>query len=231
MSISLESVRNTTTSTAGKVAKANPLPESAPSPAKQATQQAPSVDTFTKAASEDKEVQSRAKTTSVVEQADRFAVTKMSEEDRGKLISALKDEQEQIQQSFLKKMAQGTLGEQYRQWSAANSELTRDGNGIWKFIASGNYTVDAETKQAAQEAISENGYYGIKKTSQRLFDFVAGMAGGDPERMKQLQAAVQDGYNEAMKAWGGELPQISKDTLDATNKLFDDYYKSCSGQA
>lgn len=30
----------------------------------------------------------------------------------------------------------------------------------------------------------------------------------------------------ATKAWGKELPSISKDTLEASNKLFDDYYIS-----
>lgn len=231
MSISLESVRNTTTSAAAKTVKENRVPSTSENSTQEVTKATPSVDTFTKAVSEDKEVRENAKSGNIVDQADRFAVTKLSEEDRNKLISQLKDEQEQIQQSFLKKMAQGSLGEQYRQWSAANSELTQDGNGIWKFLASGNYTVDAETKQSAQQAISENGYYGVKKTSQRLFDFVAGMAGGDSEKMKQLQAAVEDGYNEAKKAWGGELPQISRDTLDATHKLFDDYYKKMSEQS
>ncbi|MBE6004521.1 MAG: hypothetical protein E7232_10640 [Lachnospiraceae bacterium] len=157
--------------------------------------------------------------------ADKFGVTKLSEADRRELVSQLKDQQESIQQQFLQKMTTGTFGEQFRKWSAANSHLTQDGDGIWKFIASGNYTVDAETKAAAQEAISEDGYYGIQKTSQRIFDFVAGMAGDNVELMQKLQSSVLDGYNEATKAWGGELPEICSKTLDATNQLFEDYYK------
>ncbi|WP_051671489.1 hypothetical protein [Oribacterium sp. P6A1] len=160
-----------------------------------------------------------------VSKADRFGVTKLSEADRSALVSQLKDEQESIQQQFLQKMTTGTFGEQFRQWSAANSHLTQDGDGIWKFIASGNYTVDAETKAAAQEAISEGGYYSIENTSQRIFDFVAAMAGDNVELMQKLQSSVMDGYNEATKAWGGDLPEICSKTLDATNKLFDDYYK------
>ncbi len=160
-----------------------------------------------------------------VSKADKYGVMKLSEEDRTELVSQLKDEQETIQAQFLQKMTQGTLGEQFRQWSAANSELTQDGDGIWKFIASGNYTVDAETKAAAQEAISEGGYYSVENTSQRIFDFVSAMAGDNVELMQQFQSAVYDGYAEATKAWGGELPEISKQTLDATDKLFEDYYK------
>ncbi len=160
-----------------------------------------------------------------VSKADKFGVMKLSESERTELVSQLKDQQEAIQTQFLRKMTQGTLGEQFRQWSAANSELTQDGDGIWKFIASGNYTVDAETKAAAQEAISEGGYYSVEKTSQRIFDFVAAMAGDNPAMMQKLQSAVYDGYNQATKAWGGELPEISKKTLEATDKLFEDYYK------
>ena len=44
--------------------------------------------------------------------------------------------------------------------------------------------------------------------------------------MKKMQAAVEKGYKLAEKAWGGSLPGISQETLAATNKLFEDYYKS-----
>ncbi|OON84921.1 hypothetical protein BXO88_14965 [Oribacterium sp. C9] len=160
-----------------------------------------------------------------VSKADKFGVTRLSEEDRRALVSQLKEEQETIQQKFLQKMTSGTIGEQFRQWSAANSHLTQDGDGIWKFIASGNYTVDAETKAAAQEAISEGGYYSVENTSQRIFDFVAAIAGDNVGLMQKLQSSVLDGYNEATKAWGGDLPDICSRTLDATNQLFEDYYK------
>ena len=41
-----------------------------------------------------------------------------------------------------------------------------------------------------------------------------------------MQAAMEKGFKLATKAWGRELPSISRDTMDAANKLFDDYYKS-----
>jgi hypothetical protein len=59
-----------------------------------------------------------------------------------------------------------------------------------------------------------------------LFDFASALAGDDVDKMKEMQAAMEKGYKMATKAWGRELPGISKDTLDAANKLFDDYYKS-----
>lgn len=53
-----------------------------------------------------------------------------------------------------------------------------------------------------------------------MFDFASALAGDDVDKMKEMQAAMGKGYKMATKAWGRELPSISKDTLDAANKLF-----------
>ncbi len=48
--------------------------------------------------------------------------------------------------------------------------------------------------------------------------------------MKKMQAAMEKGFKLATKSWGRELPGISKDTLSAANKLFDDYYRFKEGE-
>ena len=78
----------------------------------------------------------------------------------------------------------------------------------------------------AKEDVSEDGYWGVKQTSQRLFDFASALAGDDVEKMKEMQAAMEKGFKQATKAWGEDLPGICNDTLSAANKLFDDYYTS-----
>ena len=95
-----------------------------------------------------------------------------------------------------------------------------------KFMASGNYTVDAKTKAEAEEAISEDGFWGVKQTSQRIFDFAKAVAGDDVDTMKKMQAAVEKGFEQAGAAWGGDLPSICGDTHEAVGKLFDEYYAS-----
>ena len=87
-------------------------------------------------------------------------------------------------------------------------------------------TVDAATKAQAQKDISEDGYYGIKQTSERLFDFASALAGDDVEKMKKMQTAMQKGFKQATGAWGKDLPDICQKTLDAANQKFEDYYKS-----
>lgn len=100
------------------------------------------------------------------------------------------------------------------------------GQGFWRTIAKGDFKVDAETKAAAIEAISEDGEWGVKKTSQRLVDFAKALTNSDPSKVTMMRDAFIKGYNAAAKAWGGALPDISKQTYDATMKLFDEWEKS-----
>jgi hypothetical protein len=86
--------------------------------------------------------------------------------------------------------------------------------------------VDAATIAQAKEDVSEDGYYGVKQTSQRLFDFASALAGDDVDKMKEMQEAMQKGFEKATKAWGTTLPDICQQTMDAANQLFTDYYDS-----
>ena len=40
---------------------------------------------------------------------------------------------------------------------------------MWKVLASGNFTADADTIAQAKEDISEDGYWGVNQTSDRIF--------------------------------------------------------------
>jgi hypothetical protein len=95
---------------------------------------------------------------------------------------------------------------------------------MWKTLASGNFTADADTIAQAKEDVSENGYWGVNQTSDRLFSFALALSNGDEAKMEKMVAAVQKGFDEATKAWGSELPQISKDTLSATMEKFDNWF-------
>ncbi len=93
---------------------------------------------------------------------------------------------------------------------------------IWSFLASGDFTIDEAAKKKAQEEISEDGYWGVKQTSQRILDFANALTGGDPDQIENMRSAFEKGFKEATKTWGKELPDISKQTYDAVMKGFDD---------
>jgi len=87
---------------------------------------------------------------------------------------------------------------------------------IYQLLREGNVEVDPETAKQAKEDISEKGYWGIEQTSERLVSFAKALTGGDPDKADEMIAAVQKGFEEATKAWGGELPEICKQTIDTT---------------
>ena len=95
---------------------------------------------------------------------------------------------------------------------------------MWKALAGGNFTADADTIAQAKEDISEDGYWGVKQTSERIFSFAQALAGDDEEKMTKMKEAFEKGFKEATKTWGKELPGISQDTRDAVLKKFDDYF-------
>lgn len=129
------------------------------------------------------------------------------------LVNQLKAEQAKFQENF-RNMVLEMISKQTGTYGKAND--------IWKFLASGDFTVDAQTKLEAQEAISEDGYWGVKKTSQRIFDFATALTGGDPKKMEEMKEAFLKGYKQAEEMWGGELPDISKQTYDAVLAKFDE---------
>lgn len=148
---------------------------------------------------------------------DTAVTKKMSDSERSALVQSLKDDLNNQMSRFTNMMTQ------MFQKQGITANLSQ-GNDFWRFMASGNYTVDEKTKADAQAAISEDGYWGVSQTSQRIFDFAHALAGDDPEKMKEMQAAVEKGFKQAGEAWGGELPSICGDTHTAVSKLFDDYY-------
>jgi len=101
-----------------------------------------------------------------------------------------------------------------------NAFAMASGDDIWSFLASGDYTVTEAAKLQAQEDISEDGYWGVEQTSDRILDFAKALSGGDVSKADELLDAFKKGYEEATKAWGKELPSITKDTYKAVEEKF-----------
>lgn len=86
-----------------------------------------------------------------------------------------------------------------------------------------NLEVDEPTRLKAQQEISEDGFWGVKQTSERAIEFAKALSGGDPSKVALLRDAIEEGYKAAEKAWGGELPEICKQTQEATLKGLNDW--------
>ena len=131
--------------------------------------------------------------------------------DREAIIAQIKAETEarvNQMQELVRKMMQG------------QGNALAQSDDIWSFLASGDYTVTEAAKLQAQEDISENGYWGVEQTSQRILDFAKALSGGDVSKADLLLDAFKKGYEEATGAWGKELPEISKKTYEAVEEKF-----------
>lgn len=142
---------------------------------------------------------------------DRSAIVAQLKADNEARIASMKD--------MVMKMMQGQ----------GNAIASAD--SIWSFLASGNYTVSEAAKAEAQKAISEDGYWGVEQTSDRILDFAKALSGNDVSKADELLEAFKKGYKQATKAWGKELPSISKDTYDAVEKKFNAWKNEASNTA
>ncbi|WP_462109010.1 hydrogenase-4 component G [Campylobacter concisus] len=73
----------------------------------------------------------------------------------------------------------------------------------------------------ADDLISENGFFGIVNTADRIASFVLNGAGDDVERLKAGREGAAKGFEDAKKIWGGELPEISQKTIEKTLETLD----------
>lgn len=77
------------------------------------------------------------------------------------------------------------------------------------------------SRQEAEELVAEDGYFGVEQTSARIADLAIGIAGGDPARIEAIKAGVEQGFNEALEAFGGWLPDISHTTYETIMEKLD----------
>ena len=128
------------------------------------------------------------------------------------LVEKLKSEADRQTES-LRSLVEKLLGQQATKYGEATD--------IWSFLKEGDYEVDPETKAQAQADIAEDGYWGVEKTSDRIVQFAMALTGGDPDKLDMMVDAFKQGYAEAEKTWGGELPEISKKTQEAVLDKFE----------
>lgn len=91
---------------------------------------------------------------------------------------------------------------------------------LMKSIQSGSVTVDKRTISQAQADVGENGYWGVKQTSERILSFAKALTGGDPSMIDKMEKAVEKGFKSAKKDWGGDMPSITDQTYAAVKEGF-----------
>lgn len=119
----------------------------------------------------------------------------------------IESESDQDQFSLLRQLVVSMLKEQGLEFKIANGDQEIDISNI--------------SQEEAVELISEDGYFGVEQTSDRIVDFAIATAGGDPSKLAAIKEGVEKGFGEALDAFGGTLPDISYETFDTVMKKLD----------
>lgn len=81
------------------------------------------------------------------------------------------------------------------------------------------------SQEEAAELVSEEGFFGVAKTSERIAQFVISGAGGDEELLREGRKGILQGFKEAENIFGGKLPDISYETIEKAVSLIDNALK------
>lgn len=86
-----------------------------------------------------------------------------------------------------------------------------------------NLQADPATIEQAKKDISEDGYWGVEQTSDRLVSMAKALSGDDPSKADELIEAIKKGFKQAGDDWGEDLPDICKKTIDTAIKKMEDW--------
>lgn len=86
------------------------------------------------------------------------------------------------------------------------------------------------TPEEAAAAVGEGGAYSVDSVATRIMDMATAIAGGDPDKLRQMQSAVEEGFKQAGLVWKDamgqdEMPQITKDTHNEITNRFNKLYE------
>lgn len=143
--------------------------------------------------------------------ADTSVTVKNSAVDREALIAQMKADTE-ARMNQLTDIVHKMMGQQGQAIGLADD--------MWKFLAKGDFEVSAEVKAQAQADIAEDGYWGVEQTSDRILDFAKALSGGDADKADELLEAFKEGFAQATKSWGQDLPELSQRTYKAVEEKF-----------
>ena len=109
-------------------------------------------------------------------------------------IDALKRQVQESMQNLAKQM----LGQQY--------EIAKTADGKVDFASLAKDLGIGTTPEAAAEAISENGNWGVNAVATRLIDMAISLSGGDMSKISMLREAVQKGFAQVGNL--EDLPEV-----------------------
>lgn len=149
-------------------------------------------------------------------------------------VQALKAQQEQSYQLMIETMT--AQNAKLQAWQDKGVGTLRFANGAtvdtWKFAL----PPVATTPEEAAKAVADGGDWSVDAVAGRIFDMVTAIAGDNPDTLRQMQAAVEAGFQQAgtafKKATGEkDMPAITGRTHDEITRRFEALYKKLAKQS
>lgn len=155
--------------------------------------------------------------TKSTEKKDEFVKSNSAKKDSTKqiykkntaLVNQLKQDAENRKQQLID-LVQKSIGNQGKAYNSLCELFTA--------IKDGKVAVDPAAVEQAKKDVAEDGYWGVKQTSDRFVEFAKALTGGDPSKADKMIEAIEKGFEQATKAWGGKLPDICSETIKVTKE-------------
>ena len=94
--------------------------------------------------------------------------------------------------------------------------------GVWD--APSGWKAEHPRPAMAKYNISDrSGMWGANRIAGRMLSYAKNVTGNDPSQIEDLKAAMKRGIADVEKAWGGEVPDVTRKTYDAVVKALDDW--------
>ena len=111
------------------------------------------------------------------------------------------------------------------QASGVNDQFQKNYEEFQSFLGSIGYDgkpIAELSQDEATELVSEDGFFGINKTAERIANFVIQGSGGDESLMRAGREGILKGFDEAEAMWDGKLPEISYKTIEKATQMIDE---------
>jgi len=129
---------------------------------------------------------------------------------------------EQVQMNALSYIFQSTsIQQNFFNPSEAFEQSMSDFQSFLRDIGYEGKPIAELSQEEAADLVSEEGFFGIEQTAQRIADFVINGAGGNEELLRAWREGMLQGFSEAEEIWGGKLPDISQETIKKATELVD----------
>lgn len=152
--------------------------------------------------------------------SDYYSQTASQQSQKTQNVTSVYDENQSKLQNAIASFSANNLKAQ----SGTTNQIDSNTQEFQKFLKDIGYNgknISELSQNEAKQLVSEDGFFGVKKTAQRIADFVINGAGENENLLRAGRTGIQQGFDEAQKIWGGKLPDIANQTIDKATQLID----------